>query len=251
MSSLFNDPTFETMKNDEDQWLNLAIQPFECSIINAIAELPETIVVDETTVMDLLAPTTWDSQNITIRSDTILSNYIHNVELPQTSKRIFSDLLQRRNSTIYEISAEGDTVDFINNIFPTITLKKVGEITESEVIEKIAYTFSAKVSSLDNKQTTAARLNSLIDTFSPPKPSDNNYARKSSSVRQKRKYLTIRVRSLIKDNEWNLKNGDLMLDLCDWTIDYLMNENLRALSLITRLKCMVHKGEPIYSMETI
>src|SRR5687768_10811530 len=56
---------------------------------------------------------------------------------------------------------------------------------------------------------------------------------------------------IIKNDEWKIRNTDLALNAAKWIAKYCNSGDPGALMQFTRLKCMTHKGQPIYSMEDI
>lgn len=57
--------------------------------------------------------------------------------------------------------------------------------------------------------------------------------------------------SSIERNDWNIRDVDLILRLSSWIRTYIETGCLQSMANITKMKCMTHSGNPIYSMEEI
>jgi len=59
------------------------------------------------------------------------------------------------------------------------------------------------------------------------------------------------IENLIENNTLKIYNGDLMIRMMNWILNYINIEDLQALANFSKLKVMTHKNEPIYSMKEI
>lgn len=95
-----------------------------------------------------------------------------------------------------------------------------------------------------------SHLNAILDVFANL-PGEVNEFKKKSATRDKKAFTLTLVMNTIKENRWNIKNTDLMINVAEWAIDYLKYGGPYPLMMLSRLKVMSRKGKPIYSMEDV
>lgn len=71
------------------------------------------------------------------------------------------------------------------------------------------------------------------------------------NMRQLLPILHNTMMSIIKDDTWRIRSDKVIVDMAQWVNTYIMKGNYSAYANLLNLKCMVHKGNPIYSTEEI
>jgi hypothetical protein len=74
---------------------------------------------------------------------------------------------------------------------------------------------------------------------------------KTRSIGNKCYMISTRVKNLLSNDEWKIKDTELANKIGKWIALYIQDGNLAALSNLCRLKVMTHRDQPIYSMEEI
>ena len=53
----------------------------------------------------------------------------------------------------------------------------------------------------------------------------------------------------IRDNRWDIMSVDILFNMVDWCKDYVTHGSPYAIAMLSRLKAMTHKKDPIYSVK--
>jgi hypothetical protein len=239
------------MSTDEESWLELAIEPFRFYLNDVIRELPESLTLDFDYIFNQVKHN---------RSDRYLSIDLEKVLDPmmEESGRKISRDESEAIYKCYEVQIpENCTIDFqAKELSAPIVINKVkSEIPDDEVLEFVAnmaprYIQVHHVSPESRHHSgIISRQNEIIDLLgftAQEKP-----FRTSRSIDKKTNGIGAKVVQIIKEDLWRIKSYDIYVDLCKNISSYINDGNMHALMNITRLKCMTHKGAPIYSMEEI
>lgn len=249
MGKLFNDPEYNRMANDEEAWLELAIEPFRSYLNDIIRSLPDSVEIGFDEIFELLKSKKNDyhlSIPVSAMLKDTLRDYVHK---DLSHKEL--EIIER----IYEARISDDTV--INFVDKTINKqillkKKQKEIPEDEILNISAdlSTWYISVRTYSSQHPMhgeiVSRFNEIIDIVGA-----DEQIRKTRSLRKKLDFIINRVNKIIREDEWRIRDYSIMVDLCKNITSYVNEGNMHALMNITRLKCMTHKGAPIYSMEDI
>jgi len=248
MSKLFSDPEYKRMSTDEESWLELAIEPFRFYLNEVIPLLPEKIELDYDQILKLIKNATSD-QYLSISAHSILQPIADKLLKKPLSAKALNHLVE-----LYSISMDGDEIiDFANKTLTNsiVFSKDLYEFPEDKIKGIISSLVIDHISIIDyttdspKHGSTVSRINEVMDIVGFEEPSD----RTTRSMRKKQRALKRRIRTLIAEDEWRIRSYDVIEDLCININEFIKNGNMHALMNITRLKCMTHKGAPIYSME--
>lgn len=88
-----------------------------------------------------------------------------------------------------------------------------------------------------------ARLNEVCDLFGAKE------ALSARSANEKLRYLRVRYLELMQDKTLNIRDVALFKRFMRWNYLYIVNGNLPAMSNITKVKIMMRKELPIYSIK--
>ena len=250
MSKLFNDPIYKDLASSDEGWLELAIEPYRFKLNDDIAALPEEVVL----------------------SYELLSKHIHNEHSARygirVNKGVFvEDLFERTHG--YELDyftsdhavrcfelecSPNTTIDLKNEtVNGEIKLVKVRNcIPDDNVPRVICDIAMCKINMRtirgDDPADFSARIsraNEILDIIG------TTDGRSSRSLKKKLVAVRKNVRTILLEDQWRIRSADLIFSFAEWITDYCKNGNQHALMNLTRLKCMTHKGHPIYSMEEI
>lgn len=250
MSKLFSDPEYHRMSTDEESWLELAIEPFRFYLNDIVHQLPSKIELNFNDILEILKGTTSD-RYLSIEPAKILEAIISD----STEKELSSyelELLEK----MYEVDvAENTVIDFTEKTMssPIVLSKQQDEIPEEQIKEICATLADSHINMRDYRPGTSShsesisRSNEIIDIIGYK----DDRARKTRSIGTKEGFIKRRIREIIIEDEWRIRNYEILVDLCKNVTSYINNGNMHALMNVTRLKCMTHKGAPIYSMEEI
>jgi hypothetical protein len=234
---------FDDKKFDELDWLSQATEPIESKLNEILSLLPEEIVVDYNLISRSMSGTYW-------------GNFISVRRLISACSALYSTFgytsykEEEMLSTCFTLEMEQGCI---------INFEK-GTLTGNILIKKIKHTFEDKdlltifgVQGLEQVRNMSiispeqiARANEIMDLLG--KCEDGL---RSKSPRTKRTHITARMRGIMSENEWKIKNVELANKVGLWIENYVSDGNLAAFSNFCRLKVMTHKGIAIYSMEEI
>lgn len=253
MSKLFSDPEFERLHSDDDAWLELAMDPFRYDLVDVMHSMPDEISVGFEDVLFHLKGRKSDSY-LNLSAQNIINSHL--ADARNYGKKTLKTEELDAITGMYEFIIEpGTIVDFKRRFMSNpIILKKTKVMTERELVElavdQAMYHLQSgisnpKVGTPDHKEMLS-RLNEVIDIVDSSLKS-----RSCRSINKKRCGLAKRLRSIFVEFEWQVKSADIMVDFCKNIRMYVESGNMHAMMNLTRLKCMTHKGNPIYSMEKI
>lgn len=114
-------------------------------------------------------------------------------------------------------------------------------LEDEEIKEVVANSVSHILNNLNGSESH--RLNDVMDILGVVT------SRPIRSGWRKRNEIIHKYRDIILEDKWRLRSAPLAEKVAQWIVEYADTGNLAALSNVTRLKCMTHSGNPIYSME--
>jgi hypothetical protein len=122
-------------------------------------------------------------------------------------------------------------------------VKKKPQLDDEDIKAHVAYCATYALSGSAFPKDALPRINEIMDLLNC-----SDY-RSSRSVHYKMDALKTALKNIILEDKWRVRNTQLFVKSADWIRDYIANGNLASLSNFTRLKCMTHKGNAIYSMD--
>jgi len=246
--SVFVDKKFENL-----DWISAATEPMESSINEVLAVLPDCIVVDYPTYLNIVG----DSWSLNIDANGVL-RHVSNTYKPQNpieeSAMLKMKSMGYSNKSIlldsFKFELEGSPIiDHVNGVISggQIKLIKTGSTVEEKVLSKIlGQEGLGEIYSVYFHPSCGNRVNEIMELLGK---CENGI--KQKSIKKKRHVLINRLREIFKNNEWSIKDTDLADKMGHWIALYITKGDLSALSNFCRLKVMTHKGNPIYSMEEV
>jgi len=237
------------MSTDEESWLELAIEPFRFYLNDMVHLLPERIELGFEEILNLVKYNS-DDRHLSIEPSRILKPLIEKAANKRVSDGEMEILLGLYSVTI----AEDAEIDFVMKEMshPVVFSKSGHEIPEdklSEVISNLAVRsleFNKPRPNSSSHGEMISRMNEVFDLigFEGNDRSTRSIRRKSDAIKQ-------RVGKIILEDEWRIRNYEIIDSFCKHLCSFINSGNMHALMNITRLKCMTHRGLPIYSMEDI
>lgn len=247
MTKLFSDPIYKDMSEKEEGWLELAIEPYHFQLNNDFAALPDKLEIDVSVIESQLHDgiDKWGT-SITVNE---MIQQMAAIEL----KREFSSEEMRIISSMYEFQGDKNlTYDaYLKELSGKIVMvKKAASLPEDEIPGLIARLALAKIeidfkSSMHHKSQTLSRMNEIIDLLG------TDEGRKTRSVSKKEYAIKETFKKIILEDKWRVKSASILINAGKWIHQYCVDGNKHAIMNFTRLKCMTHKGNPIYSMEEL
>jgi len=249
MSKLFSDPEYKAMSESDEGWLELAIEPFRFPLNEDIAQLPERTEFNYDFMLKEMS-TNYD--HIYYRNSVDISEFVadlfkktHKRELTTSELVIVTGqfALEIEDGTILDLDA-GELSS------PIVLIKKQERLKEEEVIAevtKVAMEIFRNIrrckSGSHSHGHMVSRMNEIMDLIGVSEE------RKSRSLWRKDNSIRVGMRKILIEDKWKIRDSNLIMDICTWVVDYINNGNAHSLMNFTRLKCMTHKGNPIYSLE--
>lgn len=224
---------------EEMDWLNKAIEPFTFSLNGILANLPLEYVLNYN-----------DLKNHIVHNEHVRIEYFLNHMLSEIkASKEECELLQIIGYTnFYKIIIAPNTIIDIDEqkIIGHIAIVKYKESLSDDDIKELLPTLNSfhdlRLSRMTAKNTY---VNELLDLL------ECKEARRSTSVNKKASVLQNHITKMLHENTWNIKNVDLVIKLLKWIKSYVKNGDAYSLANISKLKCMTHKKNPIYSMEEV
>jgi hypothetical protein len=219
-------------------WLNKAVEPYTFSFNLELAKIPSEFVLKYSDVVGFIK----DGQEIRLR--TVVNKVVTKSGVSKDGVSML-DLLGI--DKIFEFRLESDTeLDLDEGVIKGgLTLVKKIESLNDDMIRELLPALVMNVLRISSSRANASTVNEAMDIL------DCKEARSSSSVRKKATALTDHVYNIYKDNTWNIRNVDLAIKMLYWIKGYCENADRCSLANLSKLKCMIHNGHPIYSMEEI
>ena len=250
VSKLFDDPEYKRMSTDEESWLELAIEPFRFHLNDMIPLLPEKIELNFEDILSMVRHAN-DSRWMSVDLRDILGPVITKIAGKDMSSKEILILVK-----LYEMTMESDTeINFVDKTLshPIVISKIAYEIPEDEIKQIVADLAVDELkirnipASSGYHSTCISRMNEVLDLIG----FEARKIRTSRSTQLKNRAIERRIKKIIEGDEWRIRSYDIVKDFCNNIGKYINEGNVHCLMNITRLKCMTHKGAPIYSMEEI
>lgn len=249
MTNLFSDPEYERLTSSEDAWLELVIEPFKFFINDVLSSIDNEI---QLSYDDLVGDG---------HLNVVLGRYLPRIPLyPFIKEKVLKPFIIEHQMNAEEVRfirdcfkiqvEENSTIDFENKtISGEVKLIKLKECVDEENINQVCYNLTVgEISSIPTQGVSSytSHANEVIDIIS----ADPN-AKKTRSMNKKKQYILDQFKKIIMEDEWKIRDYKIIRDMAYNIRAYIGSGNMHALMNLTRLKCMVHKGQPIYSMKEI
>lgn len=231
--SFFKDKEWENM-----DWLNRAVEPYVFSLNDDLAKIPSSV---EITFNDVFSSAI-NGSSLSILD--MVKNLSKNANI--TSPHFISLVRDFGEQELFGFVVEPDTqIDLLEEkLNGSITfVKKVESISEEMILQflpKIVYRYQVSPS-----RSQASFVNEVMDIL------DCKESRSSYSTRKKSYALMDHLNNIYRENKWNIRNVDLSIKMLGWIKNYCESGDRCSLANLSKLKCMIHNGHPIYSMEEV
>ena len=224
---------FEDKQYDSLDWLNKAVESFNFPPNDVLAAMPEVFEFDFDTILAICLV----RRALGINMEKFVS---------YAAAKAGVELGQARILVEEHYRLEADAVlDFEER---TLTghvriVKTKSQLSDEDIVELLASKTYERLRYISYDKAELSRLNEVLDLIGAKE------TRSSRSSRHKSVEIAETMAKIVKEDKWRVRDYELMLKCTDWIRLYVEDGNLAAMSNFTRLKCMVHKGVPIYSME--
>lgn len=242
--SLFKDEKYENL-----DWISQATEPMESHLTQLLSQLPETFEVD----YDKYIYHARNSYSFNMEVRDIIRELLPDTEAYKAMKDSGHDgLTYDEHDTLLSCFKmeveEGTVLDCINKkLTGSIRMVKIKHVIDDKVIENMLGSrglnyFRGHVGryNIDFKRTT--------DIMEIMGDVDPGFYR-TRSAHNKFNAVYNRMKKLLRENEWKIKDTELANKVARWAADYIADGNLAAYANFCKLKVMTHKGVAIYSME--
>lgn len=231
--SFLKDKEWENM-----DWLNRAVEPYTFSFNLDLAKMPSEYAITYSQAMNIIGG----------QREIRLSEVVKNLAVSSgISKSGISMLEMIGYETVFEFKLEPDTeIDLDKEIIRGgLSLVKKMESLNDDAVRELLPQLVLSNMRIHSSRAPASQVNEVMDIL------ECKEARSSSSVRKKCAALQQHVYEVYKNNTWNIRNVDLAIKMIGWIRSYCENGDRCSLANLSKLKCMIHNGHPIYSMEEI
>lgn len=239
---MFNDEVYNNLDD-----ISKLLEPFTCKVNDVLAKIPESIEIEFSVIKDKLFQkngSVGDKIDIYFSdaaNATINNNY---PELKQLNISIFDFFdIQLKPHNNDDISLTYDYVSDKRN-FDVFLFKKNSTISEESIKQKIVqYIGDSIKSSMQRAKTYSStsfkELASLFDI-------DIKGARANFDKRRK---IREHFEDLLKNDELMIRDLELAKRFSLWIKAFLINGDLGAIKNLCKIKILMHKKQPIYSIQ--
>ena len=243
--SVFRDKKYESL-----DWISAATEPIESPLNEILAILPDEVDINFDTYILSLG----DSWNMDLAVSNVVRLLLNNIKSSSIENaELVSFVSWQNQSTLFdcfELETEGSPVlDFVSKMIDggKLRLMKRKFTLDEQVLEDtLGDRGIGCVQSMALYPDAIGRLNDIMGILGKCEE-----GLKTKSIRKKRYHLARRFASIIKSNEWNIKDAALADKVGAWIAAYVEKGDISAFANLGRLKVMTHSGNPIYSMEEI
>lgn len=122
-------------------------------------------------------------------------------------------------------------------------IKTKNYFEEEELLKQIKDAAYALLRRLE--KNSVSRMNDILELLGDQR------GRKNKSMNIKMERVRVAYGDIVKDNKWNVKNGDILIHAAGWIKDYINTGNTASYANFCKLKVMTHGNVPIYKMEEV
>ena len=142
---------------------------------------------------------------------------------------------------------DGTDVDFgKQTVSKPVVIRKTAHTFEGKLLKEVVHYMIRKETDfiIETGREAVVRANEIMNLLE---------CEHSSSVVMWKRLEDIRDRllELFDEDIWKIRNIDLFIKALTWIRSYIDVGDLSAITNLTKLKCMTHTGNPIYSMKEI
>ena len=230
--SIFEDKVYQDM-----DWLEKVCEPIVCNLNDILNQLPDTINIDYGTIINYACnsygPSSMSASSI--------------IEIrPELKPLSYSD--KKRVIACFDLTSEGEpTLDLEKRTLTggTVSVVKIKQVFDEKEIRELigAEGYDNHLRNINHDDTTTERLNEILELLGM------HEARRNRSSRQKMDAFKERMREIMKNNEWDIRDVALSNRVQLWLRKYLIDGSLAAYTNFCKLKVMTHYDAPIYSVE--
>jgi len=222
---------------DEMDWLNKAVEPYIFSFNQDLARLPSEYVFSYRDFESFIKKSRYQI-SLPIAVEMLCSKF--DVDYSHIVEALDKDTLFRLDMDL------GTTIDIQRGtIDGKLSLVKLTTSLSDEQIRDMLVRLVDHIFGYSSNGVQTRPLKEVMDIVGCQE------AKKSNSTRKKWHALKMYMSNIFRENTWNIKNVDLAIKLIQWIENYCRTESRLSLANLSKLKCMVHNGHPIYSMEEI
>lgn len=254
MTNIFKDPIYDEMTSSEDRWLEAAMEPFHFEANEEARDFPTVSEFHYDDIMNILGDS--NPNFYTITPDKLIKYAAdnNNIKLSPTAVGVLCSI----SKVEIEVSSQTSLTTLnikTKELSNPIKLTKIKDCLEDDEIKHYILNRTHRDillrSSFSEGSAAISRANNLIDIFRHSRIDPNAFKqiRSGRSIRKKVAYIHSLVKDIIRNDEWCIRNADLVFKIAEWTNQYMNEEKIHAITNLTKLKCMTHRKSPIYSME--
>jgi hypothetical protein len=224
---------------EEMDWLNKAIEPYTFSLSDTLVKLPSEYVLE----YEELVPYIADDRHL--RLEYFCNRMLDKAGISKEQAELF-DLIgfERYFKMTVEPGTKIEVAE--KRIVGRISIVKEKEsLGDDEIKELLPYLNSRHELCINVASAKPANISVLSDLL---ECKENG---RSRAINKRARVLQTHIGRIVYDNTWNIKNVDLIIKLLKWIKSYAKNGDAYSLANISKLKCMTHKKNPIYSMEEV
>ena len=230
--SIFEDKVYKGM-----DWLERVCEPMVCELNDVINELPDRIELD----YNKIATHCISSHGI---SQVSIGLFIGRQE--KIDNLCYSD--KQRILRCFDVVVDGTPILDMEAETITggsVTIVKIKESFEDKEVQAMigVQGIEDHLVFLQYKHTTTERVNEMLELLGMSE------ARRNRSLRKKMEALVCKMKEIMKNNEWDIRDVALSNRVSLWIRQYLVNGNLAGYKNFCKLKVMTHTDAPIYSVE--
>ena len=228
---------FQDKEYEELNWLNRAVEPFIFPLNDVIAQIPDRVDFVYEDVVEFV-----NKHHSMAFDKEFLFHQVavrNGIAYQDTDKRTICDFLEVEiPGPITDVQVDFEKGE-MSGTFSLV--KKKPQLDDEDIKQFMVNAVNVMLYGIETDNF--ARLNDIMDLI------NCSERRGSRSVRYKRDAIMATMRTIFSEDKWRIRNVDLAIKCGLWITAYVNDGNLAALSNFTRLKCMTHKGNAIYSME--
>jgi len=224
---------FEDKEYDNLDWLNAAIDMPTFSLNDRVSQLKDEYIFN----FDVIS-------RIHFLTIANMLNYCITIDPDQPG---MPDKEIKLASELYKIDLKDGTVLNYEDgtLSHPIRLVKTAGMFEDTHLTNIVVKIVRRLLNDNRMQQDVSRLNEVMDII------ECKDMRKSRSLGYKQSAIIEHFTHIVREDVWKIRNMDLMIKAAEWIREFTWTGNLAAIANLTKLKCMTHKGNPIYSMKEI
>ena len=244
----YKDKEYKRMQ--EEEWLSAATEPYKFEFYEKCLELGTT-TIPEYVIRDSMRISYNSRHNFSITlSQQNISDWIISI---MSDIRLIEKSLIKSYPLFYIIShlETNDIVD-ISKPLPTFFLKprEINNIDKAVIVATTSLINSVRLKHVYEygKKYSVTPYHAVINILAKDQNSCKDI-KKRSVERHKEEWIMNRIHSIIKNDEWNIRSFDIVLNMIEWTRDHINDNSPYALMMLSKLKLLARSGDPIYSVD--